>query len=313
MQLAELTAPDYEGLKWDTVFWDQKVRQIMNNENLKNVEIRRFSYGAAVVYSLNEEYVLKLYPAFYHDQFDREIETMRKLPSKLLVVQIPRIISYGIFEGWNYLIMTKLQGELLIDIWGDLTNEEKVLLSNDLGKTIKAFHQVPIQNVHHIEIGWGSFIAKQLEQMEKYHKKAGLERELLLQLKGYVDPLIIDHDPQNVLLTGEYTPFNLMMNQADGKWRLTGVIDFADCFLGDCHYDLLGPILFMFKGNKELIEPFLDSYGIGKESRTARFQKKLMVYTILHRFSDINAFIPDNTPQETRGSLHKLAQTFFPF
>jgi hygromycin-B 7''-O-kinase len=138
MQLAELNASDYEGFKWNMVFWDQKVRQIIKKENLTNGEIRRFSYGSAVVYSLNEEYVLKIYPAFYLDSYDREIETMRKLPSDISVVQTPRIISYGIFEGWNYLIMTQLEGELLIDIWGDLTHEEKVLLSNDLGKTMKS-------------------------------------------------------------------------------------------------------------------------------------------------------------------------------
>ncbi|MED1201768.1 aminoglycoside phosphotransferase family protein [Heyndrickxia acidicola] len=312
MQLSELNAYEYEKWKDNTVFWDQKVRQIKIKENILKGKIRKFSYGAAVVYSLNEEYVLKLYPAFFSDQFAREIETMENLPYDF-VVQTPRIISKGNLEGWNYLIMTQLEGDLLIDIWNDISDEEKRLLSIDLGKTILAFHNLSFQNIHYIDIGWEAFIRKQLEQMVEYHQKAGLDEKLLMQLKEYVDSSIIQFNPKEVLLTGEYTPFNLFMNQVEGNWRLTGVIDFADCFLGDPHYDLLGPILFMFKGNKEWISHFLDAYGIKEGSRTAMFQKKLIVYTLLHRFSDLNAFMADIASSVEKQSLHRLAQTFFPF
>lgn len=178
--------------------------------------------------------------------------------------------------------MTQLKGDLLADIWGDLQDDEKLQLSCDLGKVISEFHAVPVDGLTVIDAGWKDFLEQRLKNVYSHHQNAGLKSELSEKILDYVNPDVIEFSPAQALLTGEYTPFNLLMDEIGGKWKLTGVIDFADYFLGDPDYDLLGPILFMFCGDVKLIGLFLTSYGTFENGMASFLQQKLMTYTILH-------------------------------
>lgn len=309
----ELTLEKYESLAEDNVFWEKKINEIIKLEGLEAQKITRFKYGSSIVYSYNSEYVIKLYPIFYRDEYLREVEVFETLEGKINTVEIPKMIKSNQFEGWDYIIMTELHGKLLIDIWHELSIEEKQILSKDLGKVIKEFHSISIESFKYIDINWENFMRTQISNMKEYHKKLKLNQQLYAELDDYVDEKYIDYQPQKRLLTGEYTPFNLFMENLNGKWRLTGLIDFADCFLGDPIYDLLGPILFMFTGDKDLIRGFLTNYGYKEDDINEFLQKKLMIYTILHRFSNINNYIAKNKLAKQTNNFAELAELFFSF
>lgn len=221
-------------------------------------------------------------------------------------------MRFGSFEGWNYMIMTQLKGELLINIWEQLTPDEKLDLCQDLGRTIKEFHQVPLEDFKYIQQDWTQFIEGQYQNCLAYHQGMGLNEILLEDLDVYLNEEFLDKKPAKRLLTGEYTPFNLLLNQDKGKWKLTGVIDFADCFIGDGDYDLLGPILFMFNCNQTLVCRFLESYGYSRDLVSSRLQKKLMTYAILHRYSDINFFVSQRDEAKEANNFQELAEVLFP-
>ncbi|MCM3764474.1 phosphotransferase family protein [Neobacillus niacini] len=309
MRLSELTYDQYKTIVEDTAFWDRKIADIIRKENLPEGKLSRFSYGSNIVYSLNHELVIKLFPSYFNDQFDREVEVLRAIAGQITSVETPKIISVGNIEGWNYLIMTELKGTLLIDLWDDLTTDEKQAFSVALGKVISEFHRVPPGDFSKINVNWQEFIRGQFRGVKE--KQADLPPVLLESLETYVDESYIDYTPDLKLLTGEYTPFNLLFNKEDGKWTLTGVIDFADCFLGDGDYDLLGPILFMFNGDSELISSFLKSYGYEELNESLR--KKLMTYTILHRYSDINYYIAKNGQAKQSENFEELSTYLFQF
>ncbi|MGG3470721.1 aminoglycoside 3'-phosphotransferase/choline kinase family protein [Neobacillus pocheonensis] len=313
MLLSEISIQQYGSIKGADSFWDSIIKEILIQEEFSPSDIKRFHYGANIVYSFGgSQYVIKLYPKHQNGQFTRELEVLTNLEGKIKLVETPRLVNFGSFQGWNFLIMTQLKGELLIDIWDQLTNEEKTNLSIDLGKTIKEFHEVPIVGLKNLQIDWKDFIQNQYKNMKTYHQELGVKESLLADLERYVEQKYINTDPAKKLLTGEYTPFNLLVNKRDGNWKLTGVIDFADCFLGDADYDLLGPILFMFNSNQSLIQHFLESYGLQNYQLTDTFQKKLMTYTILHRFSDVNYFTSQNYKANKARNFKELAKILFP-
>ncbi|TLS36081.1 aminoglycoside phosphotransferase family protein [Pseudalkalibacillus caeni] len=314
MLLNEISSYEqYESMKHQQEYWDRKIEEIIMQENMKLLPVRRFSYGAAIVYSYDERYVFKLYPSFEKDQFEREKEALEAIKGQITSVETPELIAAGNFEGWDYIIMTQLKGDLLIDIWDGMTFKEKQSLSERLGKTIKEFHQISAVNLKGLKVEWDRFIQEQLLNMKEHHQNQQLKDYLYEELDSYVKEETIDYHPDLKLLTGEYTPFNLMMNKVDGTWKLTGVIDFADCFVGDGDYDLLGPILFMYKGDEELIRRFLHAYGYGENDLNENFRKKLMTYTLLHRYSDINYFISLNKRAGAVRSLEELGKVFFGF
>lgn len=313
MLLIEINSQQFELLKEECSFWDQKVTEILIKEKFPSTDMRRFHYGANIVYSFGgNQFVIKLFPKHLNEQFTIELEVLTILEGKIKIVDTPRLVNYGSFEGWNYLIMTQLHGELLIDIWDRLTNDEKEKLSKDLGKTIKEFHEVPITRLKQLPSNWNGFIQKQFKNMKHYHLNMELNANLYSDLDYYVEEKYININPEKKLLTGEYTPFNLLLNERNGKWQLTGVIDFADCFLGDGDYDLLGPIMFMFNSNQKHIKHFLESYGFPKIQVNYVLQKKLMTYTILHRFSNINYFASQNQQAKLATNFNELARILIP-
>ncbi|MEW9052494.1 MAG: aminoglycoside 3'-phosphotransferase/choline kinase family protein [Neobacillus sp.] len=311
MLLSDLTYEDYQSLFEDRDFWDMKMLGIIKQENLPKGSLSRFSYGSTIVYSYHHELVIKLYPSYSQDEFDREVEVLKHLETFITTVETPKIISVGSYEGWNYLIMNELKGTLLIDLWDQLSIDEKKDFSKDLANVMREFHSIPSNLFATIDVDWRLFIKNQYLNMIENQKKSNLPQILCDSLLEYVDESFINYRPKLKLLTGEYTPFNLIFNRENHKWKLTGVIDFADCFLGDPEYDLLGPILFMFNGNKELTHSFLLSYGFKEEELNDTLRKKLMIYTILHRFSNINYYISRNTNAVNIDSFEELSNQLF--
>jgi hygromycin-B 7''-O-kinase len=291
MRLENLTFEEYKSVEGNTPFWNDKINEIVTKEGFQPNEIKRFKEGSNIVYSYAGKYVIKLYPVFFREEYIRELEVLQHISNQIKTIEVPSLVSFGVVEGWDYIIMTELQGELGVDIFQELSKEEKQLLSIDLGRVIQEFHSLSVDHFTGIDVNWDAFITTQMKQMKTHHKKAGLQEHLFEELESYVDEKYINDLPTKCLLTGEYTPQNLILKKINGTWRLTGIIDFADCFLGDPDYDLLGPILFMFQGDKELINNFLISYGFNESELNEVLQKKLMIYAILHRFSNINFYI----------------------
>jgi len=312
MLLSEITEAQYKELKGNEPFWDDKIRGIIQHAHLPMAPFKKFELGD-VVYSYDSKYVIKLYHHAYWQTFAQEVGVLRCLHEQVNTVEVPRIITYGQYEGWDYLIMTELKGKLLADLWGHLSYGEQQMLARKLGGVIKQLHQIPVgDGLMAIDVNWRQFMGQQYQQMMQYHKKMGLIKHLYQQLQTYVEENYINYSPRKVLLTGEYTPFNLLMNKLKGQWQLTGLIDFGDCFLGDGDYDLLGPMLFMFTGDSKLNRLFIDSYGYGLAD-IKHLQKKLMIYTILHRFSNINHYISKNKRATQATTFEDLAEAFFSF
>jgi hygromycin-B 7''-O-kinase len=313
MLLSDLTYEQYKSLNEERSYWDSKMVGIIKKENLPEGCLTRFSYGSNIVYSYNSELVIKLYPSYFKNEFEREIEVLKNIENYITIVETPKKLSVGSYEGWDYLVMNELKGTLLIDLWDKLTMEEKKEFSIDLGNVIREFHSIPSDIFETIDVDWQLFIKNQYLNMKANQKKFKLPQKLWDALEEYVDESYINYNPRLRMLTGEYTPFNLLFNKKNNKWKLTGVIDFADSFLGDNEYDLLGPILFMFNGNKEITYSFLISYGYSEEELNDSLRKKLMIYTILHRFSNINYYVSRNTKASNSEDFEELSNHLFNF
>ena len=91
-----------------------------------------------------------------------------------------------------------------------------------------------------------------------------------------------------VILTGEYTPMNLLVNKVSGIWHINGMIDFGDSMLGLPEYDLLGPGAFLIQGDKQLLREFLTAYGYSSESLTQVLSHQLTILMLLHRYSNLD-------------------------
>ncbi|PGS52270.1 phosphotransferase [Bacillus sp. AFS041924] len=311
--LYKITKEKYKIMRGKNCFWEGKIQKICRLENIKFEKLTRFSYGGNIVFSADGQIVIKLYPSYVNDEFIMEKKVLEFLNDQTLSVNIPQLISTGQFEGWNYLIMSELKGTLLIDIFDELSLEEKKQIAFDLGKIIREIHDATISTKQEDYDHWHQFLTNQLVKLSTHHKNNGMNEALFSQLPSYVDSRTLRGNEQIALLTGEYTPFNLIMNKVDGMWKFTGLIDFADCFLGNSKYDLLGPIAFMFYPHEGLNKIFLESYGYTHIELNEELQKELMTLLLLHRFSNISFYQEKSEAAKVAVSLKELENIFFNF
>lgn len=286
--------------------WDQVVQDLLEKESIQYNTLNRFPMGGNIVYSIDDQLVLKLFSPYDSQEFSIETSILEKTDWSQVKIEVPKIIQKGTFEGWNFFIMTRVPGELLIDVWDLLSKDERIGIAVDLGKLIRQMHALDIDVYKEVNQQFDQWISKQKNQVEEHHNGTGLASHLIREVKDYVASF--EPSKEKVLLTGEYTPFNLIVNRVQDRWMLTGLIDFADCFIGEPHYDLLGPILFNFYKETELTSAFLNSYGL---EVTDQVQVRLMQLLLLHQYSNLPNYMEGVIDMKDVKSLKSLSELFF--
>lgn len=280
---------EVEKLKLDIQTLETLARMITRKHNLPEMSLVLFPEGTNIVFQLGKNKVIKIFPPLHLDQFKSDLLVLKHLQGNLSI-QTPSIEYHGDVCGWPYIIMTKVEGALLEDIWNKLSQNNKIVIISELGSLIREVHALPTEGLEEIDCDWNQFITKQINHCTEQHRSKGLSQKLIGQIPAYIEPikesLMIHSKP--VLLTGEYTPMNFLVNKFDGLWHISGLIDFGDCMLGLPKYDLLGPGAFLIQGDKELLKVFLTSYGYTSDQLNENLSHQLTALMLLHKYSNLN-------------------------
>jgi len=301
-----MSREEYRNQHQNDTIWDEVVEQLLRNESISYQSIKRFPMGGNIVYAIDDDLVLKLFYPFDREEYVIETEVLEKTDWSKISVEVPSLVKQGSIGKWHYLIMTRVSGELLIDVWENLSMKEQLDIATDVGVLIKQMHNLPVENYSNLNQTYFEWISTQKKQVITHHSKTGLAPHLVEQLEKYVSSFV--PSSKKVMLTGEYTPFNLLVNQVDGRSRVTGLIDFADCFIGEPTYDLLGPILFNYYPTPGLTKNFLTAYGL---ELTESSRTYLMQLLILHRFSHLPNYLDGYIDMNEVNSIEELSTIFF--
>lgn len=280
---------EYEAFKSNIDVLEAAAQKIMHRHHLPELPLTLFSEGTNVVFEYGENQVIKMFPPFHQDQYQGEWLVLKHLQGRLSV-NTPTLQYHGELAGWPYIVMTKLEGSLLETLWENMDHDNKLIIIRELGVLIREVHAVPTDGLEAIDCHWEQFLEKQMANCLVQHQSKQLPKHLLQQLPAYLE-LIKTKLPKiksPVILTGEYTPMNFLVKQADGVWHIDGLIDFGDAMLGLPEYDLLGPGAFLIQGDKQLLKEFLISYGYSSEALTENLSQQLMGLMLLHQYSNLN-------------------------
>ncbi|WP_418316314.1 phosphotransferase family protein [Piscinibacter sakaiensis] len=238
--------------------------------------------GTVLVALLGDDLVLKLYPPSLRDHCVFEHAMLTHLHDRLSL-PTPRLVDSLEHAGWPGLVMTQLPGTPLDRVWPALAKRQRSVVLQTIGRVAAEVHALPLGAMPALAPRWTDFLKLQRERCRQRQQRTGLPAHLLTQLDDFLDGPV----PQGpaVILTGEYTPFNLLHQHG----ALSGMFDFGDGLLGPPEYDWLGPLCFLAAGDADCIDAFFDGYHGRRFDRRRR--NELMRLLLLHRYSHLQAQI----------------------
>lgn len=235
---------------------------------------------STVLVGLADDVVIKLYAPFLRDHFNYERAALAHVHGRLSL-PTPQLLADGELEGWPWLVMTRLPGRTLDGLWDTLPEAQRLALLRHIGRVAAELHALPVAPMQAVAPAWPEFLQRQFSGCASRQQRTGLPPQLLAQLAGFLEgPVPAGPD---VMLTGEFTPFNLLV---DDHGALLGMIDFGDGLVGPREYDWLGPMCFYAAGQPARLDAFFEGYGLP----TPRHRREeLLRLLLLHRYSCLRA------------------------
>ena len=263
--------------------------------------------GSNLVAAVGDATVVKIYPPFLRDQWKAERRALPAVNGRIGVAT-PAPLHEGEIDGWTYLVMTRVDGAPFAEAFAAAGEDERVDLLEQIGALIGE-----VQRASPAALApWDALVPGQLAGYEARHARLGLPPALLAGLRPYVDralargALPAGYPP--VLLTGEYTPENLLVRRAGGRWAIAALLDFGDAMVGPAEYDLLGPSTFLGAGRPARVRALLRGAGA---ALTPALRERLMLLLILHRHGDLDVQIAIDGWRDAP-SVDALAELIWP-
>lgn len=307
-----ISREDYRGLRGDPRRWRDAIVAIAGRHGLAADPVRPLG-GSNLVASIGA-CVIKLFPPFLRYQWDGERVALAVLRGALAPIATPELLHAGELDGWPYLVMTRLEGTSLEDAWPHTAAADQVEMLAQIGALIAQAHALEPGPIAAIGPPWDDFLAAQRAGCVARHARLGLPAPLLAELDAYLDRLApaIPRGIAPVILTGEYTPANLLVARRADRWQLTGLIDFGDVGCGAADYDLLGPATFLAAGDPDRLAALLVARGYSPGELVPALRERLMALLLLHRHSDLDAQLCIPDWRHRAHSLDQLAALVFP-
>ncbi|WP_432510043.1 phosphotransferase family protein [Kineococcus sp. SYSU DK001] len=276
---------------------------------LRPERLRRLPNGSLPVYA-DDRLVLKLFPPPDAGGARVEAAALRAVTGRLPVPS-PAVHADGTHDDWRYVLMDRLPGQDLSTVWADLARRDRRRLAGQAGALCRALHQVDPPAVEDWwPQDWGAFVDDQRATARERHGRWGLPRPWLEQVDGFLDRTPLPPGPR-VLLHTEVMPANLLAApDADGRWSLSGVCDFEPAMRGHAEYDLVAVAVFMAGGDPTVLREALTAYGCEAAGLDEDLSRRLLAWTLLHRFGNVAAFFAFLPPPPTP-TWSALARAWF--
>jgi hygromycin-B 7''-O-kinase len=275
-------------------------RELLKNEDLcfelvssiareKNVPLpkTRIRQGSNILFQLGDGSIIKVFSRDEAEFRNNESLFLRNLHGRL-PVNTPRLETSGEYGDYPYIVMSKLDGSPLSDVWDDLGREDRMRICEQIGHLLRELHQLPADIADGCVPEWSTFINEQKEYLIDNHLAYGIVASRLGEISRFVRlgkaveetaPLVVCHT--------EIMREHLFVTMTDGEPNLSGLLDFEPSMLAVPQYELCAAGLFVTAGDSELFGRLLNAYGEPDLTDPMDITRML----ILHRYSNLTWFI----------------------
>lgn len=299
------TEPEFIVAARDGELWRRALRAICERHGIAGDRLSRYERGSTIVVATGDGKVVKLFAPYDTEFRDTEWGTLAAIAGKLPVAT-PEPIVAGELEGWPYLVMTELPGTPLCDCWESIPEGDRLQIMRELGEGLAALHELPIDAVLPLGPAWDRFIAAQREGCLDRQRSRGVAEEWLEQIPPFLERVQLTPPAPPVILHTEVMRDHLLARPGPDRWRLSGMFDFEPAMVGHREYELASLGLFVSAGEGGLLREVLAAYGYDAAGHDEAFARRVMVYALLHRYSNLKWYL-DTVPTRSSRTLEELA------
>lgn len=215
-----------------------------------------------------------IYKVYYKtDRRNREIATLKKLTGSQ--VRCPALLKYGYLnDGTEWLLMTALEGVTLEQVQNTIAFTNQLKIFQAMGEELGKLHSFARFDFYGnwdedgrplgVKPDYGVSIRERLDTYALEIRRQGLAEEKMLLdaihlLKDHVHCLTSVKEFH--LVHNDFDGRNILVQQNDGEWELSGVIDFEGCSPGNTERDLVNLYHRYFIDDPEAERAFLAGYA----------------------------------------------------
>ena len=274
----------------DPAVWRGAVRDICRRHRLANRgNVRPGFPGTGAVFTVDERYVVKLFPPMVAGDCEREQECLELLAGRS-EVPAPRLLAAGVYRDaidWPYLVIGFCPGQALRDVFDRLPPPARLEVAREVARMLGVVHATPLDRAQVLATGpeaWPRFITERRRACPDEHRRQGvLGAALCDELPGYLVAALGPAAGPPRLLNGDLTEDHLLLVERGGRWRVSGIIDWGDVEAGDTGYEWPALWLAMFRQDVTMMRAFMAEYDPALRMDGA-WRRGAMAYTLLHRF-----------------------------
>lgn len=228
--------------------------------------------------------VIKLFVPLWTEDAGLETTLLEMVAGTALPV--PQLEAQGELDGWPYVIMSRVPGEHIGVAWRTLDDRGRSRLAAHLGEAMVALASLPRQRLEARAISQDALIAERLERILVDQRARGGDQALEFDLRRFLAELPQLMPADEVVLHADLTDDNVLVSGD----RVTGIIDFADAFVGPWTYELAAPACFVTRGSSAHRDSMFRGRGL---EPTPELIATTRAWAILHRYSHVARMMQD--------------------
>jgi hygromycin-B 7''-O-kinase len=272
----------------------------------------RFASGSRPVYALGPELVLKLFWPWDPGEAEREALFLDVVHGKI-PIPTPKLHAEGELDGYRYVLMGRLGGTPLSTVAARIDRAGLRRLAEKLGEALRALHSLRDERLASARGDWSALIQKRKVTTLALQKKRRLDDEWLEQIPDFLEAECgaIEKAPCDSPLHTEVMREHLLVEEANGEWRLSGLFDFEPSMVGAPEYEFSSVGVFFSCGDRELLRDVLLAYGYRSLELDHALERRLFAYALLHEYSNLAWYLERVPPPPELERVEELATHFF--
>lgn len=272
----------------------------------------RIPEGSSLVFRLGSEFFLKLTPPFFDGSIEAELLAV-KVIGKQLPFPIPQITAEGNLGTWKYVITRAVLGKQAKDVFGQMNPENRMLFAADIGMAIRAIQNINTTGFETKFGPWEKYLSNRLANQKSIHLERGNTEDWAEKIQEFVQKysnVLIELGPAK-LVHADLNHEHLMLHQINDKWRLSGIIDFADAMNAPMEMDFVLPILCFYKGKLDFQKKMFESAEFTPNYDLKIHSNIMMALALQNRFIAFHDWF-DREIGNGAQSVEEVAKSVFP-